>query len=149
EFVRDHFERGAAARRQRNIESDDLGHAADTNPVVETRDGYLVSLIQDGGYRSGARVDDRQSQRVSLHGIHWEIQTEGSQEAARMASASDDVGIGGQELLLHSHARDPTPFRLDAVDLPLEQERHAERFRRRRKLPSEQMTVARLVVGQT
>ena len=58
----DHLQRFAATRVERQIEPGDFGHAANADTVIETGDGDLVGLVENGRGRRHRRVGDRHGQ---------------------------------------------------------------------------------------
>ena len=60
EQIAHHHLQGFATRlQQRFIKTDDLGHTADANALIETGDGDFIGLIKDSGNRRAVFLGNR------------------------------------------------------------------------------------------
>ena len=148
EIVGDHLQGGAASRVERQVETGDLGHAADADAVVEAGDGDLVGLVEDGRGRRHRRIGDRHGQRVALERVDRRLDAQRLEQLRAVAAEGEHVAVGGFQLAVDPHAVDAVASVVQALDVAAEAEFDAEVLGHLRQLAGEHLAVAGLVVGQ-
>ena len=134
---------------QFRVVTGELCGAADANAIAETRDGDLVALIHDGGYRSLLGIRDGHGERVALHRIDRQTDAQRTSHGCREAAECHDVHIATHDAFVRVNGAHAIARCFDRADRSLILKLHAEFFCHRRKSLREQMAVARLVLWQT
>ncbi|CAB3775275.1 hypothetical protein LMG29542_08657 [Paraburkholderia humisilvae] len=147
QIVHAHLECFATRVVQRLVEAGNLGHPADANPVIETRDRDLVGFVEHRRYRSRRRIDDRRRERVALQRINRDPD-QVLEEPRRVRTERDDECIRTHRLVAAFDCADPAALHQQRIDRRVEAEPHADLFGQRREARGEQLAVAGFVAGQ-
>ena len=130
------------------VVSRQFGHAAHADAVAQARDRHLVALVHDGGDGRPVFVHDPGRDRIALHRIDRQIQTQRLGHHRRIGAERQDHKIGRHGALAGHCAGRATVRHRDRLDLGPGVENHAALRRQLGQGVGEQEAVAGFVMRQ-